>query len=447
MILLRECRRNETIPGSRCGALILACIAAFCLTANASPQGKEVPEILPRWQQEVPVSACSGIHYAIDGRVGAGVLVRRVRQLISFTAEGAVRWQASVPCSARDAPRWENAILTPDGGAWAIASGPDYYQYVLQRFDTQGQISTSIALDFDVRDGDLVLFGDDHEAVIVMAGRQMLEWQRFDAASGIVQKRTHVLGDLTYKFQSARLLGDGGVGVTFFGIPCDMGTCPPDIAVYRLDRLASDGDLLWQVEGGGGLPLPDAQGGVDILGLGVNYRDPPRYLRRVTPAGEIGPDVALSGIDGELHNAYGAHADRVTLLTIDENDTNKLWSLDRAGNAVASRRFESHIYVVDNSPLGLLVEMSDGDPSCLWWIDPLTLQSRACFRLDQAADSYGGFGGPQFLTDGTLYTRFSIPTDGEDPRIILAHFDAPPAGGAERRQRAITARAQLREQR
>ncbi len=425
MILLRECRRNETLHVRRCGALILTCIAAFSVTANASPQGNEVPEISPRWQQEVPVSACSGIHYAIDGRVGAGVLVRRVRQLISFTAEGAVRWQAFVPCSAPDSPRWENAILTPDGGAWAIASGPDYYQYVLQRFDTQGQI----------------------KAVIVMAGRQMLEWQRFDATSGIVQKRTHVLGDLTYKFQSARLLGDGGVGVTFFGIPCDMGTCPPDIAVYRLDRLASDGDLLWQVEGGGGLPLPDVQGGVDILGLGVNYRDPPRYLRRVTPAGEIGSDVALSGIDGELHNAYGAHADRVTLLTIDENDANKLWSLDRAGNAVASRRFESHIYVVDDSPLGLLVEISDGDPSCLWWIDPLTLQSRACFRLDQAADSYGGFGGPQFLTDGTLYTRFSIPTDGEDPRIILARFDAPPAGGAERRQRAITARAQLREQR
>lgn len=412
------------------------------LLMSAAFARAQVPDVAPRWQREVAGSPCGDNYYSIDARVDAGVLVRMNERLAAYTPDGNLRWQVSVDCSGPSHTRWEKAILTADGGAWAIASGSGYGVHMLQRFDPQGQVGVAVALEFDSSFVGSTLFGDDDAAIVVLWDGFSVEWRRLDSASGRLEMRSHELSDYYRLFGSARLLDDGGVGVSLGIFPCDLGVCPPPPRIYDIARLGPDGGLRWQV-GGVGVPVLDAQGGADIVVVDVYNQEPPQFLRRVTPAGEVEADVALSGISGRLRGVYGPHAGRVVIRTVDESDAYSLWSLDRAGNLLASRTFDANVVVLESAQ-GFLVKDPDADPSCLQWIDPGSLRPRACFRFDQAAAPYAGFDQAQLLGVGILYATYSAPTDDAQSRIVLARFDAPALDAAERRHRARAARAILR---
>ncbi len=440
----------------RFGNIFFVVAAMSSLTAQAAPRGDSIPEISPQWQQDVDIpcgqSRYGGGPYALDVRPGVGALVRTDKRIAAYSPEGELAWQASMPCDRPPFLNWEQAILTPDGGAWVLLAGYGYG--VLQRFDDKGQVSASVDLGLDYSDRViLALSGDDESAITVHATGNTIEWRRVELASGAVELREHVLDSDLYRIAyEPRPLADGGLGMAFGTFYCDLAACPPPILEYLLAPLTSEGDLRWQVEGRAGIPLFDPQGSADIIGVDTYNLDGPQFLRHVTAEGEVEPDTQLTGITGRLIDAYGPYAGRDVILTADQNGDEHLWSIDRAGNLLETRALQHRITALDRSLHGLLVWEPDGDAARLLRIDPLSLQATTCFRLDEVAEPYDLANSSRLLDDGTLYASFAAPANGEfgsddHPRIILARFAVPAAGGAERRQRAITARAQLREQR
>jgi hypothetical protein len=418
-------------------------------SVQAAPRGEVVPRVAPQWQQDIEVASCEPVYggYAVEALAGIGALVRMDKRLVAFTPQGDVRWQQSAPCDQPRTPSWEKAIPTPDGGAWAVSVGPGYGGGLLQRLDGQGQVGASIELEFDLFSGVRVLSlsGDDETAVVVNVADDEIEWRRYDRASGILDAVDNPLEDTLYRrTYEARPLADGGVGIAFGEDYCDLAVCPPVVLVYLLAPLDRDGNLRWHVAGSAGIPLFDPQGGADIVGVDYYNEEGPRFLRRVTPDGEVAPDIALTGITGRLISAHGPHAGHELIVT-SEIEGEMLWSIDRAGNVLASHALEHRIAVLDESARGLLAWQSAGDPACMLRIDPLSLRVTACFRLEESAEPYSVPNASRLLDDGSLYASFAVPANGDDARIVLARFDAPATAydAASRRHRAYSGRAML----
>lgn len=427
----------------------LAGIALFVATASvqAVPRGEVLPRIAPQWQQDVEMTSCGREGgYALDVRPGVGALVRLDDRLTAYSPLGELRWQASLNCGEPLTVHWERAVLTPDGGAWALTWGPAFGEHTLYRLDAQGQVSASVALTFAASIGGIMaLSGDDAVAVVVHVSDDTIGWRRFDLASGNVEALDHPVDEVPYprtRYETQALTG-GGLGLEFGDRICELAACPPPYLSYLVASLTSGGDLRWHVAGGAGIAHFDVQGGVKIIGFEIGVWVP-QTLRSVTPAGEIGPDITLTGISGGIEGFYGSHVGRLLIRTGDLNH-DYLWSIDAAGNLLGSRVLEHGFSVLDNAERDLLVFEYDGDRECALRIDTLSLQTTACYRLDETAEPYPAPNASRLLDDGTLYASFAAPGNGEHARIILARFDTPePASdAASRRHRAYSGRATL----
>lgn len=127
----------------------LAAIALLAISASAqaATRGDAMPHIAPQWQQDVDIpcgqSQYGGGPYSLDVRPGVGVLVRTDKRLAAYSPQGELRWQASIDCDGVPYLKRERAVLTPDGGAWALLGGE------MQRFDAQGQVSATVTLGFN----------------------------------------------------------------------------------------------------------------------------------------------------------------------------------------------------------------------------------------------------------------------------------------------------------
>jgi hypothetical protein len=423
-------------------------LLTFVGLAQAAPRGGVVPRIAPQWQQDVAMTSCGRDGgYALDVLPGVGALVRVDDRLTAYSPRGDLRWQASLDCNDPLTVRWERAVLTPDGGAWALTWGPAYGEHTLYRLDPRGQVSASVALTFAAEIGGIMaLSGDDAGVVVVHVSYDTIGWRRYDLASGTVEALDHQVDEIPYyrtRYET-KALADGGLGLEFGDSICELAACPPPFLTHLVASLASDGELRWVVAGGAGIAHFDAQGEAWIVGFEVGVWVP-QFLHSVTPAGEIGPDIPLMGVSGWIRGFYGPHAGRLLVHTSDLN-RDYLWSIDAAGNLLASRELENGFFLVlDDAERDLVVFEYDGDRECALRIDALSLQETACYRLDEMAEPYTVLHGSRLLDDGTLYATFAAPGNGEDARIILARFDtpAPASDAASRRQRAQSGRALL----
>lgn len=413
--------------------------------AGAAPEGWPAPEVAPQWTRILPGT----IDYSLDARTGAGALVGADDRLVALAPDGTVRWIAS-RCPGCGSSHWTHAILTDDGGAWALESAQESGTQRLVRLDAEGRLERSVPLEVALHPlhERHPLFGDSDHAIVLDGIGHAVRWQRVDLASGQVEARTIVLSEGSFfRLADARPLPDGGVSVAFGSSCGDIPVCPPPPLAYSIARLDSEGALLWHVAGGGAAAL-DSQGGAHIIATGL---DDSKYLRRVTPAGEVRPGILLQGLEYADRwprvFVHGPHAGILALRVTSQPHVTTFWSIDLAGHVLATRRFDEDAYVLDDSPLGLVVRAFDTGPAVAQWLDPASLETRAYFHvLHEEAEGPAGFGAARLLRDGTLYGAIAVPGTGEVPDTVLARFIAPGFTAPERRHRAQTGRALLRHQ-
>src|SRR5690606_19329251 len=121
-----------------------------------------------------------------------------------------------------------------------------------------------------------------------------------------------------------------------------------------------------------------------------------------------------------------------------------LWSIDLAGQVGAARTFNDYLFVLDDSPLGLIVRNIEAGQDTAQWLDPRSLETLAYFRVPHETDGQSTFGATRLLRDGSLYGAVSLPGSNADADGVIARFIAPGFTAADRRDRARTGRALLR---
>lgn len=384
---------------------------------RAAPDGAPVPEILPKWTHVLPAPIN---YYSLDALTGVGVLVSVNDQLIALASDGSVRWitHSCLECSSS---LWTNATLTADGGAWALEYAQEFETQRLVRLDAEGQVELSVPLDVSLYPVHQrhPLFGDIDHAIVLDGIGHGVRWQRVDLASGTVEERTIVLSDGPFfRFVDARPLPDGGVAL-LFGPSCGgVPVCPPPPMTYSVARLDADGTVLWHVEGGGIAAL-DARGGANVIAEG---QDGFRYLRRVAPTGEVGPDIPLGlAFVDEFRGVFvfGPYVGRLVLMVTNDELSSTFWSIDLAGNVVATRSIVERVFILDDSPLGLLIKEHPGTTEIAQWLDPGSLETRAYFRVPHdEVDGQGGFGEARLLRDGSLYGMVSVPSSRDRKSVV-----------------------------
>lgn len=411
---------------------------------RAAPGGGAVPEVLPQWTHDLPAPID---YYSLDARPRVGALVNARDQLIALAPDGAVRW-ITHSCPECSSSQWISATLTADGGAWALESAPEFETQRLVRIDAAGRIEWSVPLQVQLYPVSQrqPLFGNSDQAVVLDGVGHGVRWQRADLASGTIEERTIVISNSSYfRFADAHPLPDGGVSVAFGSSCGDIPVCPPPPVIYSIARIDATGTMLWHVEGGGNAAL-DSRGGGNVVLTG---QDGFKYLRRVMPSGEVGPDILLEGLDyvDRWPRVFlsGPYAGNLALIVTSDADVTNLWSIDLAGHVGASRTFNDYLFVLDDSPLGLVVRNVETGLDTAQWLDPLSLEALAYFRVpDDGAGGQSTFGATRLLRDGNLYGMVAVPGASEVADKVLGRFIAPGFTAADRRDHAQAGRALLR---
>lgn len=359
---------------------------------------------------------------SVDALPGVGVLVAAWNQLAAYAPDGELRWSA-LTCEWCVDSGWERAVLTPDGGAWAIEYSWQGGGYGLKRLDSEGFVLLSVSVTFD--SGPYSLFATNERAIIVQGDWHTVKWQRIDLDSGVLETRSHVLPGGTFQFEFARLLADGGVTAALGPTSCDL-TCPPFPHTYIVVKLAADGSLEWWTPQGVGFVGLDGAGGANVIAS----NDPDSLqLRRVTPDGDVLPDIALPTEIRNPRGVYGPHAGRLLLVWYNDPDYTTFTSLDLDGNVLANRDLSRSTMVLDDSPLGLLATTEPFNATSAQWIDPVSLETRARFRFavagatDESTHFYPDSW--HLLADGSVYGADAHFNAWRLTEPRLARFSSP----------------------
>lgn len=370
----------------------------------------------------------------LDARAGVGVLVNTFAQLVAFTPDGDLRWQIETCpwCSGYwGASLWVAAILSADGGAWAVrwdrpsAALPDG-QTRVQRFDASGTTVFDIASTAAAADNVpfRVLPGAGDVVVLRGGGREVLTWQRIGEDGSDRGSQRYAIPDDSYQIQDARRLPDGGTSVLTQGYGyCSVG-CPPFFTTVL--RLAADGTLLWRYEfpeiyGPEVTAAMAADGRVAaVLPANPNIKSPLR-MRMIDAHGNPSDDVPLTEVDFNVNSGHllAAPDGRWLLSTYADDGQISYWLIDDSGHVGVERRNGPFAYELQATAAGYLASESiSADTLGAVLLDPTTLATRA--------RPYNGSGtGPnrwRLLDDGSLYGAISLPLRGSQ---AVARFSAP----------------------
>jgi hypothetical protein len=414
-------------------------LPAFALLIASLPLRAEeaVLDLRPQWlavmsrDRPVPLPIEIG---DLDARPGVGVLVNAFAQLAAFTPDGDLRWQIETCpwCSGYwGASLWVAAILSADGGAWAVrwdrpsAALPDG-QTQVQRFDASGTTVFDIASTAAAGDNAQfrVLPGAGDVVVLRGGGREVLTWQRIGEDGSDRGSRRHAIPDDSYHIKDARRLPDGGTSVLAQGYGyCGVG-CPPFYTTVL--RLAADGTLLWRYQFPE-LYAPEvtaamaADGRVAaVLPANPNINSPLR-MRMIDAHGNASDDVPLTEVDFNVDSGHllAAPDGRWLLSTYADDGEISYWLIDDSGHVGVERRNGPFAYELQATALGYLASESiSADTLGAVLLDPVTLAT--------SARPYNGSGaGPnrwRLLDDGSLYGAISLPLRGSQ---AVARFSAP----------------------
>lgn len=370
----------------------------------------------------------------LDARPGVGVLVNTFAQLVAFTPDGDLRWQVETCpwCSGYwGASLWVAAILSADGGAWAVrwdrpsVALPDG-QTRVQRFDASGTVVFDIASTAAAADNVQFRMLPGADDVVVLRGdaARVLTWQRIGEDGSDRGSQRYAIPDDSYQIQDARRLPDGGTSVLAQGYGyCSVG-CPPFFTTVL--RLAADGTLLWRYQFPE-LYAPEvtaalaADGRVAaVLPANPNIKDSLR-MRMIDAHGNAGDDVSLTEVDLNVRSMHllAAPDGRWLLSTYTDDGEMSYWLLDDSGHVGIERRNGPFAYQLQATAAGYLAtESTSANTSGAVLLDPITLAA--------SARPYSGSGrGPNrwfLVDDGSLYGAIALPLRGNE---AVARFSAP----------------------
>jgi outer membrane protein assembly factor BamB len=362
---------------------------------------------------------------SVHAKPAMGVLANLSDRLIAYAPDGDVFWQVG-PCPWCLYTWWTHAVLAPDGGAWAVQlAGYASYTAALFRFDGDGVEQFSVPLEDPGWTGDLALFANGKDAIVVQTVSSDVIWHRVRSDTGDVETLFHSLPMLSFGLVTARHLDDGGVGLSVRILPCDVPLCPPRPPPYELlARLTSNGALAWSTPPAWnyGVTLFDETGASNVVAIAD---DGNLHLQRVDSAGNTTADIALTDVTGNVRGLFGPYAGRLLLAT-DSGDAFRLWSIGADGSVLASRALDAGTSVRTDSPLGLLVWNRLDSPSLTQWIDPVTLETRASFRLPSEEPILDSPTQPwQLVSDGSIYGAQRFRDSSGLALARLARFTAP----------------------
>lgn len=380
----------------------------------------------------------------LDSREGIGVALLTTARLVTFGADGTLRWQAeNCPlCNPGNIgfPTWAGAVLRSDGGAWVLerqrlAAGPvSRWDLYAKRFDVDGSLLANIPLGPDrssFGETTLLLAPDDGLLVLTPfdepASAPAIIHQRIDGSGQLFVNRVIPVPELGTMVRSARVLDDGGISFATVGmVICTVG-CPPfHVGTTRVDAA---GTILWQyffdesVEAEVAL---EADGTSSALLRGAGGA----LVRRTVAAnGVAGADVAVVGIDllARIEELSPLLGDRQTAVFSGPGNSG-IALLDAQGMVLATRNlYPQTLPLVTPTVHGFLTTdylEPDADADLL---SAATLETTARFRFPDSALSISAatFGRWSVLDQGEVYAATAV-IDGNGARqLAVGRFNVP----------------------
>lgn len=381
---------------------------------------------------------------ALDSREVAGVALLTDARLMTFAADGALRWQAQ-SCSLCNPgnigfPTWAGAVLRTDGGAWVLerqrsSAGPvSRWDLFAKQFDVDGSLLASIPLGPDRSSfgGTTLLLAPDDGLIVLTPfdepeSAPAIIHQRIDGSGQLFANSVMPMPELSTMVRSARVLDDGGISFATVGLViCTVG-CPPfHVGITRVDVA---GTILWQYFFGESVEAEvalEADGTSSAL-----LRDAGGTLvrRPVAANGVTGADVAVVGMDllariEELSPMLGGHH----AVVFSGPGNSGIALLDTQGMVLATRNLHPQtLPLVTLSVHGFLTTdylERDADADLL---STESFETTARFRFPESAlpISPSTFGRWSVLDQGEVYAATTV-IDGNGVRqLAIARFNVP----------------------
>jgi hypothetical protein len=367
----------------------------------------------------------------IDVRPGVGVLVDLDSALVARDPDGNVRWHlegcAFCPPYAVGSVHHTPAILTADGGAWAlrgaIAPGGSWLRASrIVRLDAAGAVALEVPIVDDLANSEAARLLEIPDGVIVLTtrpGSASVRWQRVQTdGSGSSGAITVPPTARSVRFQDAAVRADGGFTVAIRHTSGELcfNVCPP---VYWLAvNIARDGSESWRFEPGtADTPMVvDDDGGVYIMSY--DFTEGVAALQHVSAEGTPNRRFPIRGYatsawDTQIHGPVDGR------LLINRHGLLASVRLDGTG-LVRRTGFPAVLAVAGRRTL--ILDYSDMSTVSL--VDPATLVTIETLQAVGSGQAPSpDIGRWSLLANGLVYGVKSLLGPDDIYRATLARFD------------------------
>ncbi len=381
----------------------------------------------------------------IDAMAEVGVLVNLGYRLAAIAADGRPRWQIET-CALCIAgigyTRWDNAILSSDGGAWAVEATQQTagitaaWSMAIQRFDANGNLVASTpfssASQYWPNGVELI---DTPEQVIALQPRFSPElggrvvWQRSRADGSVDEVHDYPMPDSDFEIAAVRGMADGGVTLMVRSfVWCMVGCNPQYVSILRL---GSDGEELWRYTF-----TPDSFPAVALNADGSASAVLPSYsgnslphFRKIDTNGLASADIELTGVTPSTtpQQLSVAGSGRHLLRTDGGFPHHQdLWLIDANGQVLTSRSIDTYrTPTLTSSPFGDLFADWNAGAADAELFDRDSLDTRVLFRFGSGSDP-GSV--PQLwrvADDGSVYAATAVYRQSGLRQAAVARFSVP----------------------
>lgn len=384
--------------------------------------------------------------HTIDAMAEVGVLVNLGYRLAAIATDGGEpRWQIET-CALCVAgigyTRWDNAILSSDGGAWTVEATQQSegiavaWSMAIQRIDTQGNLvaSTPFAPASEYWPSAVELVGTSEQVIALqprfspeLGGR--VAWQRTRGDGIVMEIRDYPMPDSSFEIAAVRGMADGGVTLMAQTIVFCMVGCDPQYV--SILRLGSDGEEIWRYEfAPDSYPAvalnADGSASVVLPSLSVNGL---LHRREIDHNGIASVDIELTGVTPwtspqQLSGAgIGKHLLRTNGGFPYHQD---LWLLDDIGQVLTSRSIDTYQSpALASSPFGDLFADWTAGAADAELFDRSTLATRVLFRFGNQSDPGSVPQWWRVADDGSVYASTATYQQSGLRQAAVARFSVP----------------------
>lgn len=381
----------------------------------------------------------------IDAMSDVGVLVNLGYRLVAIAPDGEPRWQSET-CALCVAgigyTRWDNAILSSDGGAWAVEATQQSegigaaWSMAIQRFDADGNLvsSTPFAMASQYWPNGVALVATPLQVIAMqprfspdLGGRVI--WQRTRSDGSVAEVRDYAMPDSDFEIAAVRDMADGGVSLMVRSfVWCMVGCNPQYVSVLRL---GSDGEELWRYTF-----APDSFPAVALNADGSASAVLPSYsgnslphFRKIDTNGLASADIELTGVTPSTTPqrlsvaGVGQH-----LLRTDGGFPfhQDLWLIDPNGQVLASRSIDTYrTPTLTSSPFGDLFADWTAGAADAELFDRDSLDTRVLFRFGNGSDPGSVPQSWRIADDGSVYAATAVYRQNGLRQATVARFSVP----------------------